>query len=78
MIILLPPPYLSLAAIDANGRSDFPPHLLLSFLSTQPAAHIEQESELDIGSPPPRSLPDSPILRLCRCRFCACWGQREP
>ena len=73
MILLLPPPlpYLSLSAIDANGRSDFPP-ILLSFY---PVSRARRASEVNwilalLSLPPPF------LLRLCReshCRFCACW-----
>ena len=76
-------PYLSLSAIDANGRSDspvpirFPPF----FPPSQPGARTRREVNwilapfFPLPSLAARSLllPSYSPTALCHCRFCACW-----
>ena len=78
MIILLPspsPPYLSLSAIDANGRTDFPPLRICFppfFLPSQPRTLSQANWILALPSSLLFSLPHSSTATR-HCRFCACW-----
>ena len=76
-------PYLSLSAIDANGRSDSPVHIRFPpfFPPSQPGARTRREVNwilapfFPLPSLAARSLllPSYSPTALCHCRFCACW-----